>query len=69
MFQYKFWDHKDMILPGLEFQQHLPRTHTAVFEHQETYTVTVTQTFLNYVNDGLLAVEVSPQEVLVIIYT
>ncbi|KAL5247946.1 hypothetical protein ACHWQZ_G017196 [Mnemiopsis leidyi] len=56
--QYKFWDHKDMILPGLEFQQHLPRTNTAVFEHQETYTVNVTQSFLNYVNDGLLAVEV-----------
>ena len=47
-----------MILPGLEFQQHLPRTNTAVFEHQETYTVNVTQSFLNYVNDGLLAVEV-----------
>eukprot|EP00116_Pleurobrachia_bachei_P001294 sb/3461556/ len=56
--QYKFWDIKDMIIPGLEFQQHLPRNNTTVFEHQETYTVTVTQQFLNYVNDGLLAIEV-----------
>ena len=35
-----------------------PTPPPSVFEHQETYTVTVTESFLNYVNDGLLSVEV-----------